>query len=70
MNYAWPKKPKLGNLVLNLNVNCHEDGMYVYMGMVSSHLFWTLSALDVTMYFFPNHYRLKTSIVINEQVII
>ena len=25
---------------------------------------------NVTMYFFPNHYRLKTSIVIKEQVII
>ena len=29
-----------------------------------------LSALNLTMYFFPNHYRLKTSIVIKEQVII
>ena len=25
-------KPKLGNLVLNLNVNCHEDGICIWYG--------------------------------------
>ena len=64
-------KPKLGNLVLNLNVNCHEDGICIwvwFLPIYSGHK----SALNVTMYFFPNHYRLlvKTSIVIKEQVII